>query len=141
MKSEIKPLAKSVLIPLGLTAAASAADAGIHKKILGSGNNTNLIISSDEMDDILKIVRSLEDSGVLLKGVSETIQNEAKEQRGGFLSMLLGTLGASLLGDVLSKGLSGKGVIRAGEGTIRAGYGSKRDSLKNFGSATSFNKL
>ena len=127
IKSVIKPLAKSVLIPLGLTTAASAADAGIHKKILGSGsdhNNTILIISSDEMDDILKIVQSLEDSGVLLKGVSETIQNETKEQKGGFLSMLLGTLGVSLLGDILSKSLSGKGVIRAGEGTIRAGYGS-----------------
>ena len=86
----------------------------------------------DEMDDILKIVKSLEDSGVLLKGVSETIQNEAKQQRRGFLSMLLGTLGASLLGDILSRGLSGKGVIRAGEGTIRAGYGSKRSSLKKF---------
>ena len=76
------------------------------------------------MNDILKIVKSLENSGLLLKGVSETIQHEAKEQRGGFLSMLLGTLGASLLGDILSKGLSGKGVIRAGEGTIKAGYGS-----------------
>ena len=95
--------------------------------MLGSGT-TILIISNDEMDDILKIVKSLEDSGLLLKGVSETIQHEAKEQRGGFLSMLLGTLGASLLGDILS----GKGVIRAGEGTIRAGYGSKRPSLKNF---------
>ena len=84
------------------------------------------------MDDILKIVKSLEDSGVLLKGVRETIPHEAKEQRGGFLSMLLGTLGASLLGDVLSKGLSGRGVIRAGEGTIRAGYSSKRSSLKKF---------
>ena len=73
MKSVIKPLAKSVLIPLGLTAVASAADAGIHKKILGSGNSTTLIISNDEMDDILKIVKSLEDSGVLLEGVSETI--------------------------------------------------------------------
>ena len=89
------------------------------------------------MDDILKIVKSLEDSGVLLKGVSETIQHEAKEQRGGFLSILLGTLDASLLGDVLSKGLSGRGVIRAvegtiraSEGTIRAGYSSKRSSLK-----------
>ena len=133
MKSVIKPLAKSVLIPLGLTPAASAADAGIHKGILGSGhNNTTLIISNDEMNDILKIVKYLEDSGVLLKGVSETIQNEAKEQRGGFLSMLLGTLGASLLGDVLSKGLSGRGVIRACEGKIRAGYVSKRSSLKIF---------
>ena len=91
------------------------------------------------MDDILKIVKSPEDSGVLLKGVRETIQHEAKEQRRGFLSMLLGTLGASLLGDILSKGLSDKGVIRAGEGTIRAGegtiragYGFKRASLKKF---------
>ena len=84
------------------------------------------------MDDILKIVKSLEDSGVLLKGVSETIQHEAKQQRGGFLSMLLGTLGVSLLGDVLSKGLSGSSVIRAGEGTIRAGFGSKRASLNFF---------
>ena len=106
IKSVIKTLAKSVLIPLGLTVAAFAADAGIHQKILGSGsdnNNTILIISDDEMDDILKIVKSLEDSGVLLKGVNETIQNEAKEQRGGFLSMLLGTLRASLLGDLLTK--------------------------------------
>ena len=160
-KSVVKPLAKSVLVPLGLTAAASAADAKIHKKILGSGhNNTTLIISNDEMVDILKIVKSFEDSGVLLKGVSQTIQHEAKEQRGGFLSMLLGTLGASFLGDVLSKGSSGKrvitagkgtiragkgttragkgtiragkGTIRAGEGTIRVGYDSKRSSLKKF---------
>ena len=132
IKSVIKPLAESVLIPLGLTAAASAADARIHKKILGSGNSTTLIISNDEMDNILKIIKSLEYSGVLLNGVSETSQHEAKEQRGGFLSMLLGTLGASLLGDILSKGLSGKGVIRPGEGTIRAGYGSKGSSLKKF---------
>ena len=90
MKSVIKPSAKSVLVPLALTAAASAADSGIHKQILGSGhNNTTLIISNDEMEDILKIIKSLKNSGVLLKGVSETIQNEAKEQRGGFLSMLL----------------------------------------------------
>ena len=78
------------------------------------------------MNDILKIVKSLEDSGVLLKGVSETIKNEAKEQNGGFLSMLLGTLATSLLGNMLA----GKGVIRAGygsksQGTIRPGYGSK----------------
>ena len=99
--------------------------------MLGSGTAT-LIISNDEMDDILKIVKSLENSGLLLKGVSETIQHKAKEQRGRFFSMLLGTLGASLLGDILSKGLSGKGVIRAGEGTITTGYGSKRPSLKKF---------
>ena len=134
MKSVIKPLAKSVLVPLGLTAAASAADAGIHKKILGSGRNNNatLIISNDEMDDIFKIVKSLEDSGVLLKGVSETIQNEAKEQREGFFSMLLGTSGASLLGDLLTKNLSGKGTSRAGGGTSRAGYRSRGSSLKKF---------
>ena len=80
--------------------------------MLGSGTAT-LIISNDEMNDIIKIVKSLEDSGVLLKGISETIQHEAKEQRVGFLSMLLGTLGASLLGNLLT---GGKGVIRAGKG-------------------------
>ena len=69
----IKPLATSVLIPLGLTAAASAADAGIHKKILGSGNNITLIMSNDEINPIIKIVKSLEDSGLLLKGVTETV--------------------------------------------------------------------
>ena len=101
MKTVVKRLVKSVLVPLGLTTAGSAADAGIHKKILGSDhNNTTLTISNDEMDAILKIVKSLEDSGVLLKGVSETIQNEAKEQGGGFINMLLGTLGVSLLGDL-----------------------------------------
>ena len=80
------------------------------------------------MEDILKIVKSLEDSGIFLKGVSETFKNEAKEQKGGFLSMLLGTLGPSLLGDMLF----GKGVMRAGEGTARVGYGSKGSSLKIF---------
>ena len=100
IKSVIKPLDKSVLVPLGLTAAASAADAGTHKKILASCHITTLIISNDEMEDILKIVKSLEDSVLLLKGVSEIIQNEAKEQKRGFLSILLGTLGASLLGNM-----------------------------------------
>ena len=65
------------------------------KKILGSSNNTILIIPNNEMKHIIEIVKSLEDSGLLFKGVSETIQNDAKEQRGGFLSMLLGMLGAS----------------------------------------------
>ena len=100
------PLAKNVLAPLGLSAAMSAIDGSIKKEMLGSGVTT-LIISNDEMNDILKIVKFLENSDVLFKGVSETIQHEAKEQRGGFLGMLLGTLGASLLGDVLSKGLPG----------------------------------
>ena len=106
IKSVIKPLAKSVLIPLGLTAAASAADAGIHKKLLGSGNNTTLIISNHEKEDVIKIVNSLEDSSLLLKGVTESVQNEIKEQKGGFVSMLLGTLVANLLGNLLT----GKGV-------------------------------
>ena len=79
IKNVIKPLAKNVLIPLGLTAAASGADAGIHKKILGSGhNNTTLIISNDETNDIIKIVKSLENSGLSLKGVTETVQNDIK---------------------------------------------------------------
>ena len=83
------------------------------------------------MEDILKINRSLEDSGLLLKGVTETIQNEAKEQRGGFLSTLLRTSSESLLGNLLL-GKKGKGTIRDGKGTIRAGYGSKRSSSKKF---------
>ena len=101
MKNALKPLAKSVLIPLGLTTAASATDAEIHKKIIGSGTAT-LIISNDAMKDIIKIVKYLEDSGLLLKKVSELIQNEVKEQEGGFLSMLLGTLGVILLGNILA---------------------------------------
>ena len=123
IKNVIKPLAKSVLIPLGLTAAASAADAGIHKKILGSGNTT-LIISNKDMEDLIKIVKPLEDSGLLLKGVTESVQNEVKEQKGGFLSILLGTRGASLLGNLsIGKGINknGKGIHRAGEGILRAG--------------------
>ena len=131
MKNVTKPLAKSVLIPLGLTEAASSADAGIHKKVLGSGHNhpssATLIISNDQMEDIIKIVKSLEDSGLLLKGVSETVQNEAREQKGGFLGMLLGTLGASLFGIIFT----GRGINRAGEGVVRAGYGNKRQSHKN----------
>ena len=81
MKSVITPLAKSVLISLGLTAAALAADAGILKKILGSGNTTTLIISNKDMEDLIKIVKSLEDSGLSLKGVTESVQNEVKEEK------------------------------------------------------------
>ena len=81
------------------------------KKILGSGNRITLIISNDEINDIVKIVKSLEDSGLLLKGVTETVQNEVKEQKGGFLSTLLGTLGASLLENLLT----GRGIYRAGK--------------------------
>ena len=86
IKNVITPFAKSVLIPLGLTAAAaSAADAGIHKKILGSRNTTILIISNKDIKDFIKTVKSLEDSGLLLKGVTESVQNEAKEKKEDFL--------------------------------------------------------
>ena len=138
MKNVNKPLSESVLIALGLPAATSAADAGIRKKILGSGTIT-LIISKED----IKIVKCHEDSGLLLKGVSETIQYETKEQR-GFLGMLIGKLGASLLENMLT----GKGIIRAGcsskdlqskdlwfntgKGIVRASYGSKGSSMKDF---------
>ena len=112
----LKLLAKSFLIPLQLSAPASATNAAIHKKMTGSGRTT-LIISNEEMNDIMKTVKSLEKYGLLIKDVSQTIKNEAKEQKGGFLGILLGTLGASLLGNLLI----GKGTIRAGEGTVRAG--------------------
>ena len=118
-----------------MTAATATADAGIHKKILGSVHdsssalhNTKLIISNNEMKDIVKIVKYLEDFGLLLKEVTETIQNEAKEQKAGFLSLLLSTLGAILLGNILA----GKGMNRAGEGIVRAGYGNKKTRMDIF---------
>ena len=114
------PLAKNVLAPLGLTAAMSAIDGSIQKKIHGSG--VKLIIEEEDMQDIIKIIKELENSDILLKGVSKTIENEIKEQRGGFLSMLLGTLGASLLGNLLTE----KGIMRTGDGIVRAGEGSKK---------------
>ena len=109
---------------------------------MGSGTTT-LIISNEEMNDIMKIVQALEDSNILLKGVTKTVQNEAKEQKGGFLSMLLGTLGASLLGNLLTgKGAiatsQGRGIYRAGKGkginrvgkeVLRAGYGSRSSKM------------
>ena len=113
------PLAKNVLGPLGLTAAMSANDGSIQKKIHGS--RVKLFI--EDMKDIMKIIEALENSGILLKGVSKKIENETKEQRGGFLSMLLGTLGATLLGNLLT---GGKGITRAGDGIVRAGSGSKK---------------
>ena len=105
------PLAKNVSAPLGITAAASAIDAGIQKKIHVSGT-TILIISNEEMNDIMKIVQALEDSNTLLKGVTKTIKNETKGQEGQFLNMLLGALGASLLENLLA----GKLIVRAGSG-------------------------
>ena len=103
------PLAKNVLAPLGLT---------------------------EDMNDVMKIIKAPENSGILLKGVSKTIETETKVQKGGFLSMLLGTLGASLLGNLLT---GGKGIMRAGDGIVRAVSGSKKklDSLIPF---SSFNK-
>ena len=120
------PLDKNILGPLAITAAASVIDAGIQKKIHGSGTTT-LIISNEKINDMMKIIQALEDSNVLLKGVTKTIKKETKEQKGGFISMLLGTLGASLLGNQLA----GKGIERAGSGNkkgkgiVRAGYGKK----------------
>ena len=104
---------------LGVTTAASGTDAGFHKKMFGSGVTT-LIILNEEMNDIVKIVKSLEESDLLIKGISKTVENEAKEQKGRFLSMLLSTLGAMLLGNLLA----GKGTIRTGEDTIKAGEGT-----------------
>ena len=93
------PLAKNILAPLALMAAMSAIDGSIQKKIHVSG--VKLIIEQEYMNDIMKIIEALESSGILLKGISKTTENETKEQRGGFLIMLLGTLGASLLGNLL----------------------------------------
>ena len=115
----LKPLTKSVLIRLGLTATASAAEAAIHKKMFGSGRpsdlaspTTTLVISKEEMNDIMKIVKSLEESGLLIKGISKAIKNEAKAQKGGLLGMLLGTLSASSLRNLLT----GKGAIATSQG-------------------------
>ena len=132
MKNVLKPLAKSISIPLGVTTAASATDAAIHKKMFGSrrppwditsyhsnlpSRMTTLITSNDEKNDIMKIIRSLEGFRLWIKDVSEIIENEAKEQKVGLFSTLLGALGASLLGNLLT----GKVTIKAGEDTIRAG--------------------
>ena len=122
------PLAKNVLAPLGITATVSTIDAGIQKKIHGSGT-TALIISNEEINDVMKIVQALEDSNILLKEVTKTIKNEAKEQKGAFLSMFLGTLGASWLGNLLA----GKRIVRAasgkkkGKGIVKAGTGKQWD--------------
>ena len=99
-----------------LTSAASATDAVIQKKIFGSGM-TALIISNEEMEDIMEIVKSLEESGLLIEDMSEIIKNEIKEQKGGFIVKLSGTLDSTLLGSMLA----GKGVIKVREGMIRAG--------------------
>ena len=136
------PLAKNVLAPLGLKAAMSTIDGSIQKKIHGSGATkgagVKLIIEQEDMNDIMKIIKALENSGILLKGVSKAIKNETKEQKGGFLSMLLGTLGASLLGNLLT---GGKGIMRAGDGTVRAGSGSVASRAEGDGRKKKLNSL
>ena len=118
------PLAKNVLTPLGIT----VIDAGIQKKILGSGTTT-LIILNEEMNGIMKIVRALGDSNILQKRVTKTIKNKTKEQKGRFLDMLLGALGVSLLGNLLA----GKRIVRAASGNkkgieiVRARSGKQWD--------------
>ena len=135
------PLTKNILAPLRKTAAASAIDVRIQKETNGSGTTT-LITSNKEINDIIKILQALEDSNILLKGVTKTIKNETKEQKGGFLAMLLGTLGASFLGNILAvKGIVRAGsrnkkekiIVRAGsknkkgKGIVKAGYGNEMD--------------
>ena len=125
------PLAKNILAPLGLTAAMSAIDGSIQKNMHGSG--VKLIIEQENMNDIMKIFEALGNSGILLKGVIKTIENETKGQRGGFLGMLLGTLGVSLLGNLLTRGKgimrAGDGIVHTGNGIVRAGRGSKKKTL------------
>ena len=115
------PLAKNVLAPLGLTVAVSAIDGSIQKKIHGSG--VKLIIEEEDIQDIIKIIKELENSDILLKGVSKTIENEIEEQRGGFLSFLLE-----------------KGIMGAGDGIVRAGKGSKKKTPKFAITFSSINK-
>ena len=119
MKNILEPLAKSVLVPLGLTAAASVTDVAIQQKNHGSW--TISIISSNEMEDIMKIVKSLEESGLLIKGASEAVVNKAKEQKGEFFSGFVGGSG-TLVNGLLGNLLASKGTIKADEWTIRAGH-------------------
>ena len=107
----VVPLAKNILASLGITAAASLIDAVIQKKIHGSGLTT-LIISNEKMNEIMEIIQALEDSNILLKRATKTIKNDINEQKGGFLGMILGTLGASSLGNMLAE----KRIVRAGSG-------------------------
>ena len=112
------PIAKNILAPLGITAAASAIDAKFQKKIHGFGART-LIISNEETNDIMKIAQALEDSNVILKGISKRFENETKEQKGGFLRMLLVTIGVSLLGNRLTE-----------KGILRTAYGNKEEKKR-----------
>ena len=106
------PLLKSVIKPLGLLGL-TAIDGGIQEKIYSGSGITTFVISNKEMNDIIKIVQALEDSGILLRGVTKTIKDETKEQKGGVLSMLLGISSVSLFGDLLTKNVSGKENVRS----------------------------
>ena len=103
----------------------SATYAAIQKKIYISGNKI-LIISSNDLNDLIKIATALKEHDILLNGTSKTIKNKIKKQEGGFLSMLLGTLGASLLGNLLT----GKGLYRTGKGMYRTGQGLKKNLFR-----------
>ena len=121
------PLAKKVLAPLGITGVAQQLMQEL-KKLHGS-RTTTLTISNQEMNDIIEIVQALVDSDILIKRVTKTIKNETKEQKGGFLSMLLGTLGASLLGNLLT----GKEILRAGTGNKKGKGIVRADTRKQWG--------
>ena len=116
-----KLLAKGFLVQLRLSTAVLATDAAIQNNIFGS-STTALVLSNEDLNDIVAIVKFLEERSLFIKGVSEIIKNEAKEQKGQFLGILLVTLSASLLGNMLA----GKGVVRGGEEKIQAGKGMIR---------------
>ena len=124
MKNVLKSSAKNFLLPFGLSSGISAVDSAIQKEIYGSNRpsdsalrTTALIISNEEMEYITKTVKSLEESGLLIQEINKITKTKTKEQKDGFLSVLLGTLAASILG----KALAGRGIVKAGQGIIRAG--------------------
>ena len=143
LRSTIPSLAKNVVAPLAVQAAASAVDAGVQKAIHGSGNRMNkkfkLCINSDELKDILQVIAALEHSGAIMEGITETVADKIEKQEGGFLPMLLGSLAASLLPSLLGIKSSGRGGVRAGEGGVRAGemvgegyvYNNKRIGVRS----------
>ena len=113
MKNVVTPLAKCILVTLGITPVASVTDAAIKNKMLGS----RIILIKKEKDDIMQIFDFLKNSGLLIKNISKTIKNQAREQKMEFLAILLSTLGASLLGNMSA----GKRLLRGDGGDIGAG--------------------
>ena len=120
------PMAKHILAPVGILAPASAVYAGMQERIHGSRTPT-LVILNEAKNDIIEIVQALEDSNILLKSVTKTVENETKEQKGVFLRMSLGTLKANLVWNILAwKGiLSARYGNKLGKGKLRADYGSE----------------